>query len=234
MTEPQHPSPSPARNSGATLRSSRAWVTLLVIVLLSVVIDLWSKHAAFEQVANAPVSVVRDEVMRVKREIDPRAITEQLIPPHAPKVVVPHLLHFTLVLNPGAVFGVGPGQRLFFITFTLVALSFAMFMFAKWTTPTNTWAHVAIGLLIGGGLGNLYDRLQYACVRDFIHPLPGVNWPFGLAPLGNREIWPYVSNLADLFLLIGIFMLLRHLWRREGAATPSEAAVQTGNSTSAV
>lgn len=198
-----------------------------MVTLLSVVVDLGSKAIAFERVAPAPVAVVRDEVMRVKREIDPRAITEQLIPAHPPRVVVPTMLNFTLVLNPGAVFGVGPGQRAFFITFTLVALSFAMFMFAQWTSARDAWAHTALGLLIGGGLGNLYDRLQYACVRDFIHPLPGVMWPFGLSPLGSREVWPYVSNMADLFLLIGILMLLRHLWRRDAAGSaPAQAPAQ--------
>jgi lipoprotein signal peptidase len=39
--------------------------------------------------------------------------------------------------------------------------------------------------------------------------------------LGNEEVWPYVSNLADLFLLIGIVMLLIHLWRRDRAAEKS-------------
>jgi len=36
--------------------------------------------------------------------------------------------------------------------------------------------------------------------------------------VASREIWPYVSNLADLFLLIGIVMLLAHLWKRDRAA----------------
>jgi signal peptidase II len=222
-TVPQVREAQAALERGAPLRSARAWTILLIVTVLSVVVDLGSKHLAFERVAQGPVVVQRDEVMRVKREIDPRAITEQLIPSHPPRVVVPGVLNFTLVLNPGAVFGVGPGQRAFFVTFTMVALSFAMFMFAKWTTARDAWAHTALGLLIGGGLGNLYDRLQYACVRDFIHPLPGVNWPFGWAPLGTREVWPYVSNLADLFLLIGILMLLRHLWRRDGEGAGERA-----------
>lgn len=209
------------------LASPRAWVILLVTVVLSLAIDLWSKQLAFERVAPSPVVVNRDEVIRVKQEIDPRAITEQIVPLHPPKVVVAGVLNFTLVLNPGAVFGVGPGQRVFFVTFTVVALSFAMFMFAKWTTARDAWAHIALGLLIGGGLGNLYDRLMFACVRDFIHPLPKVEWPFGWSLWAGREVWPYVSNLADLFLLIGILMLLRHLWRRDaGREAGREAGVQ--------
>jgi signal peptidase II len=203
--------------------SRSAWIWLSISLVLSLFIDLWSKSAAFQGVADSPVVVLREDVMRVKQEINPRAITQELIPFHEPMVVVPELLHFTLVLNPGAVFGMGPGQRLFFITFTLVALGFGMWMFATWTGPRDRAAHIGIGMIIGGGIGNLYDRLVYACVRDFIHPLPGWRWPQGtpnIGPIGGgEEVWPYVSNLADLFLLIGIVLLLRHLWFKDRVVT---------------
>jgi signal peptidase II len=90
-----------------------------------------------------------------------------------------------------------------------------MWMFAKWTRSRDTLAHASIGLLLGGGLGNLYDRLALGCVRDFLHPLPGLRWPGGWKPFGgDGQIWPYVSNVADLLLLIGIGLLLIFLWRR--------------------
>lgn len=198
-------------------RSRMAWVYLLVACVLALATDLASKEIAFRTVADAPVPVVREEVLRVKRDIDPRAITQELIPKHEPVTVIPSVLDFQLVLNPGAVFGSGPGQRGFFIGFTVIALGFALAMFAKWTLAQDRWAHAGIGLLVGGGLGNLYDRLFHACVRDFIHPLPGVKWPFGWRFMGTDEVWPYVSNLADLYLLIGIGILLVHLYRRDKA-----------------
>lgn len=198
-------------------RSRVAWLWLLAACLIALATDLASKEIAFRTVADAPVPVVREEVLRVKRDIDPRAITQELVPKHEPVTVIPHALDFQLVLNPGAVFGSGPGQRGFFIGFTVIALGFALAMFAKWTLAQDRWAHAGIGMLIGGGLGNLYDRLFHACVRDFIHPLPGVKWPFGWRLLGTDELWPYVSNLADLYLLIGIGILLVHLWQRDRA-----------------
>lgn len=207
--------------AGSTWRFPRAWVWLIVSCVLSIFIDLGSKQLAFAHVADAPVVVRRADVLRVSAQHDPRAISDPdfgIIPRHRPVTVVPGLLNFTLVLNPGAVFGMGPGQRGFFIGFTVLALVFGLAMFAKWTGPRDSFAHAAIGLLVGGGLGNLYDRLTFACVRDFIHPLPGLKWPGGMTILGNEEVWPYVSNLADLFLLIGIVMLLIHLWRRDRAA----------------
>ncbi len=213
-----------ASASGEQVRSAflsrGAWVLLLSIALLAVVFDLASKHVAFAHVADDPVSIVRSEVIEAGRN-DPHHI-QRLVPAHPPTVVVPSTLEFKLVLNPGAVFGIGPGQRWFFVGFTMIALGFGLFMFARWTGPRDRFAHVALGLLIGGGLGNLYDRVVYACVRDFIHPLPGVQWPFGWKVLGSREVWPYVSNVADLLLLIGIGMLLVHLWRQDRAEGEGE------------
>lgn len=212
-----HPDGKPGSSAW---RSSRAWVILLLAVVLSLVIDLGSKVVAFERVAGTPVRVERRHVLEVSAS-DPRMVTT-LVPQHTPRVVVPELLHVTLVLNPGAVFGIGPGKRLFFVGFTLLALAFGLGMFSLWTSARDHWAHAGIGLLIGGGLGNLYDRLVYGCVRDFLHPLPGWEWPNGWRLLGSTEVWPYVSNMADLFLLIGIVILMVHLWRRDKAAGNTE------------
>lgn len=197
----------------AAWRSRRAWLVLVATAILSLVADLGSKSLAFEHVASAPVVVDRAAVLQIA-QTDPKLINN-LVPSHEPLVVVPHLLHFTLVLNPGAVFGTGPGKRWFFVGFTIVALGFGLFMFAKWCSTRDTWAHAGIGLLIGGGIGNLYDRLLYACVRDFLHPLPGWKWPGGMTFRGTPEVWPYVSNVADALLLVGIGILLVFLWKKD-------------------
>lgn len=198
-------------------RSRGAWGLLVVVTALGFLADVWTKDAAFGRVADGPVVVQRERVLASNN-------LTNLVPAHAPVTVVPHLLEFTLVLNRGAVFGIGAGKRWFFVGFTVLALGFGLWMFGAWTRPRDHAAHAAIGLLLAGGLGNLYDRLAYACVRDFIHPLPGVMMPFGSSlPGGAREVWPYVSNVADLFLLIGIGILIVHVWRtgrRAGSAEP--------------
>jgi signal peptidase II len=178
-------------------------------MFLGIASDLWTKSVAFERIAEDPVVIYREDVLAV----GPARIGS-LIPRHDPVVVVPGVLELTLVLNPGAVFGVGAGQRWFFVLFTLGAGAFAMWLFCTWTRPRDWLAHTSLGLVLAGGIGNLYDRLQYACVRDFLHPLAGVELPFGLAwPGGEREVWPWVSNVADALLLIGIVVLLVKLWR---------------------
>lgn len=194
---------------------------LLVVVVIGLALDLASKSMAFAKVADTPVMITRQDVLAADR-------LSALIPMHEPVTVVESLLEFTLVLNPGAVFGIGAGQRVFFVLFTVAALGFAVWMFGAWTGPRDRAAHVGLGLLMSGGLGNLYDRMQFACVRDFIHPLPGVEFPFGIAwPGGGREVWPYVSNVADLALIIGIGLLLLFAWRKPEPASQSGTTTES-------
>lgn len=180
---------------------------LLLTSGLGLIADLWTKWYAFKHVAGFPLEIDRRDVLSVPD-------LGILIPPHEPVTVMNSVLEFTLVLNPGAVFGIGAGQRWFFVIFTLIACVVAITLFLKWTRASDWMAHAGFGLIIAGGLGNLYDRLVFACVRDFIHPLPGVRLPFGITwPGGNAEVWPYVSNVADAFLIVGIVMLMIHAWR---------------------
>ncbi len=193
---------------GSTFRNGGAWRTLLVVTVIGLVIDLGSKVAAFAKIADAPVVVSREKVLAAGTDL------ESVVPLHDAYVVMSGLLELKLLLNPGAVFGMGAGKRWVFVIFTAFAIAFALWMFAKWTRPQDKAAHFAIGLVLAGGLGNLYDRVMFACVRDFLHPLPGVQLPFGWRwPWGGSEVWPYVSNLADLWLIVGIGILVIHTLR---------------------
>ncbi len=198
------------QHAASALRCRSAWIRLLVVLVVGLTADLATKWAAFRFVADSPVVVDRAEVIRVARLGHSLGA---LIPPHEPVTVVPGVLNFTLVLNKGAVFGIGAGGP--WVLLTLLGLGVGVWMFGVWTRPQDRAAHFAVGLLMAGGVGNLYDRVVFACVRDFIHPLPGVRLPFGWRmPLdGGREIWPYVSNVADLWLILGIVMFMWHLWR---------------------
>ncbi len=224
-TNPEHTTPTPAvlRMPKAkqeappiaakpvlpTLFSGKAWTTLLIAMAVSVALDLWSKAWAFRSLAPNPVRISREEVLAAKSQL------WTLVPEHTTRTIIPQVLDFKLVLNPGAVFGIGAGKRWFFVVFTVLAIGVGLWMFATWTRSKDRLSHAAIGLILGGGLGNLYDRLMFACVRDFIHPLPDVPLPFGWSwPWGGRDVWPYVSNVADALLIVGVVTLaykaLRH------------------------
>lgn len=210
--------PAPARTPPPpiAMRCPRAWATLAIATTAALVADLLTKWAAFEYVADDPVTIDPGAVAQVLAA-DPSKVSA-LLPPHDPVTVVPSVLDLTLVLNAGAVFGTGQGKRWLFVAFTIGALAFALHVFARWTRKGQWLSHIAIALVIAGGLGNLYDRLRFGVVRDFLHPLPGVRLPFGLKwPSGNPEVWPYISNVADAFLILGIGWLVVRLWRGEPA-----------------
>lgn len=184
-------------------KSPRAWTILLVVLLVGLCTDLVSKHWAFQEVAPEPVILEYESV-----------VNGQFQPPwHDGLRVIPgDILDFHLVLNRGAVFGIGQGRRMVFLVFTGIAVVVAIGVFGWWTRASSTVAHVAIGLILAGGLGNLYDRFSVGAVRDFLHLLPRWNLPFGWAwPGGSTEVFPWVFNVADVLLLVGMGLLLLHV-----------------------
>ncbi|MEM7229443.1 MAG: signal peptidase II [Planctomycetota bacterium] len=203
-------------------RSPRAWLMLLAVLALGLTIDLWSKTWAFENVADEPVILERDQLLN-NVQYTPIPY-EHAIGPGVR--VIPGLLEFKLVLNPGAVFGIGPDKRYFFIVFTFIALAGGLFVFGRMTAVRHHKAHAAIGLILAGGLGNLYDRLFVGRVRDFLHMLPDRHLPFGWNwPGGNQEIFPWIFNIADVMLLAGVGVLMLHINAVERAhAAAKEAA----------
>jgi len=153
---------APGRAPRRAWRSPLAWVVLTVVCAAGVTGDLGLKAWAFRSVAPEPVILDRDEIGQ----------PYGYIPTHEPVVVIPRLLNLHLVKNDGAVFGIGANQRMFFIVFTIAALAAAVAVFGRWTISNATVAHIAIGLIIAGGFGNLYDRVIFGFVRDFLHMLP--------------------------------------------------------------
>ncbi len=193
---------SPDQAHRRAWRSPLAWVVLLSVVALGLAADLGLKVWSFRNVAPEPIV------------LDAEVISQPYwhIPAHPPIVVIPGVLHLHLVKNEGAVFGIGADRRMFFIVFTFAALAAAFAVFGRWTTDDATVAHIAIALIIAGGVGNLYDRVQFGFVRDFLHILPGWQMPFGWSwPGGNTEIFPWVFNVADVMLLFGMGTLMWHM-----------------------
>ena len=191
-----------------TWQSTRAWVLLLVVLVLGLSLDLTSKSWAFQTVAGTPVKLELSLLI-----LNPHWSP---IPLHEGVVVIPNrMLDLRLVLNDGAVFGIGSQQRGFFIFFTFVALCVAGWIFAKHTLPTSKLAHIAIGLILGGGLGNLYDRIMIGRVRDFLYLFPDRHLPFGISwPGGNTELFPWIFNAGDVMLLTGMTLLMIYFWKQ--------------------
>jgi signal peptidase II len=213
--DPTHP------DSRRAFHSPKAWARLFIVLLIGMGIDLGSKSWTFANVTDAPVILDRQQLL-ANRHFNP-------IPRHDSVTVLPFgLLDFQLVINRGAVFGIGEDNRIFFIAFTILALGAGAFVFSRYTQQRHRIAHIALGLILAGGLGNLYDRMAYGVVRDFLHMLPGWNLPFGWRwPAGgSSNVFPWVFNVADVMLLVGIGLFMIHINRVEKQRHEEERAGQ--------
>lgn len=100
-----------------------------------------------------------------------------------------HLVGITNVHNSGAAFGVAPaGAAFFLIASVAVAIGLVVYVVRN---PSNLWNDVVLGLIMGGTLGNGYDRIMFGTVTDFI----------------NFHFWP-VFNVADSAISIGVVALV--------------------------
>ena len=224
------PAASGGASSSATLvrawRSPVAWIVLLVTFASGFAFDLWTKYWSFEHVAGEPVTLVPGQLVD-----DP----DYRLPWHpGVQVLQPDLLDFHLVLNQGAVFGIGQQRRAAFIGLTVLAIAAGLAVFARWTDRKAHLSHVAIGLILAGGIGNLYDRVVYGAVRDFLHLFPRRDLPFGLHwPGGSSEIFPWVFNVADVLLLVGMGLLMIQAARADRADRRRALELQAANRSAA-
>ncbi len=93
------------------------------------------------------------------------------------------------VRNSGVAFGVLSGGGAIVLVFTFVALALLLGYFAR--RPDRPWLWLPAGLLTGGALGNLFDRLIHGAVTDFI----------------KLPLWP-AFNVADMAITFGVLALL--------------------------
>lgn len=100
-----------------------------------------------------------------------------------------HLVGITNVRNSGAAFGIAPaGAGLFLIASVAVAIGLLVYVMRN---PGTTWNDAVLGLIMGGTVGNGFDRIVYGTVTDFV----------------NFHFFP-VFNVADSAISIGVVALL--------------------------
>lgn len=118
-------------------------------------------------------------------------------------VIIEGVLSFHYSTNKGALFGMGQELTGLFVAASLAALLFVLYVFAKSTAGQRSF-HVALGMILAGALGNLYDRLFVGGeVRDFIKIE---------LHIGDFELWPWIFNVADMLLVCGVSILMLNIW----------------------
>lgn len=103
--------------------------------------------------------------------------------------VIPNIFHLTYIENPGAAFGLLANQRVFFVIITVIILTTIIYFYYK-LKGENLILRVALGMVVGGAIGNLIDRLRIGAVTDFL----------------DFRIWP-VFNIADSAIVVGMIYL---------------------------
>lgn len=128
----------------------------------------------------------------------------RLLPAHLPRDIVGDLVRLTLGYNPGAAFGLnlGPASRWIFLALTVAALFVLGRLYWETHSGDRTRA-LALGLVCGGAIGNLINRIWSARgVVDFIDVGVG-DWR-----------WP-TFNVADIGVSVGAVLLAWVLWRED-------------------
>ena len=164
-------------------------ILALVIVAVGIAADLWSK------------SYMQDLL-----DLRPREHAK-----NAPVDVIPGFARFDGTWNPGVTFGLAAGWTQPILAFTVVA-SLGIFAWLLLTRSRRVLLHVALGMILAGALGNLYDRWKWQEVRDFIDVYVG------------EKHWP-AFNVADSMIVVGVSFIvgIELFGRREAKAPPVEA-----------
>ena len=159
--------------SAAPQKSSLIWLWLAVVI---VVLDLWSKF-----------------------------VTNTSLDYGVPVEILP-VFDLRLSYNTGAAFSfladAGGFQRWFFVVIA-VGVSAMLVVWMKRTPRWQWWVGIAQALVLGGALGNLYDRVVQGYVIDFIS-------------LHYGEYYFAVFNLADVAISVGATLLIIDMLFLEG------------------
>ena len=113
--------------------------------------------------------------------------------------LVSDVFHLTYVQNTGAGFGIMAGRQNFFII--IAGLIITGLLIYKYQAVDNRLLDLALGLIIGGALGNVIDRIFLGYVVDYL----------------DFRIWP-VFNLADAMIVIGSGIFIFYFWKVEQSA----------------
>ncbi len=193
---------APTASNGYAFRSPLAVAVFLAVCAAGSFADLYTKQAAFSHFLDDPTLPAK-----LEHQSTWGATTRQLLsqPQYFQTQLFPGV-RITLSTNPGIVFGNNLLPRWVVNMLTLATIALVCLFFA--TSDRRAWPlHLAFACIIGGALGNLYDRLwsvvavpvqgaaPITCeVRDFID----------LSQIG----YPWIFNIADVLLVMGVGIIM--------------------------
>lgn len=105
--------------------------------------------------------------------------------------VIDGLFRLTYVENKGVAFGMFSDMRWFFVVITAILIAIIIYIMFK-KKPTGKMFYISAALIIGGGIGNLIDRIFYGFVVDYL----------------SVSFFPPVCNFADYCITVGTVLLI--------------------------
>jgi len=133
-----------------------------------------------------------------------KALVRACIPLGASVPIIPNAIYLTHTQNPGAAFGLFPNATMLLIIVALLVSAILLWLGRQGFDRRRI--AIAMGMMLGGAVGNLLDRVRFGAVTDFI----------------DLKVWP-IFNFADTALTVGALLLL--WWG--AVATPSESHQKT-------
>jgi signal peptidase II len=120
--------------------------------------------------------------------------------------LIPGYFNITLVKNAGAAFGMFQGARVFFVAASVVAVGLIIYLGLR-LPASQRYRRLLLGLILGGAVGNLIDRVASGEVIDFVQ--------IGVA----GHYWP-VFNVADAGVSVGAALLILYAMRSQRTLVP--------------
>ena len=100
------------------------------------------------------------------------------------------IFHLTYIHNDGAAFGMLSEHRWVFMILSVVAIV-ALIVYLFWAKPKSRFVCASLAMIVGGGVGNMIDRVRLNYVIDFLD--------FCAFP----DLWKWIFNVADACVCVG-------------------------------
>lgn len=138
----------------------------------------------------AVATIILDQITKIE--------VRRILPEGAYHKVIGDFFRLTHFENDGAAFSTFSGQNLFLITLPIVVVIVAAVYMARHKN-CHMLLKVAVGFIVGGGIGNLIDRAIWGSVTDMF----------------SFSIFPAIFNVADIAVVIGCFLLVLYVIKYE-------------------
>jgi len=134
-------------------------------------------------------------------------------------IIIEGFLKFLHWENSGAAWSIMEGKSMYLAAISVIALWMLIYFRNEFEIRSQT-GKLAMGILIGGIVGNLIDRVVHQHVVDFVR--------FYLKQRGGNEIGYPAFNIADMGICVGVGLLFVMAWREQEADESEAGETETG------